>query len=235
MKETTVPTTITIGVDVGQRQDPSAVVIAEQFPGDRHRIHRIERLALQTAYPDVARRLAAVYNYTVTRMIDRQAAEDRRRGVAIERLSREFEPSEDAKSRRARERVDVLVDASGCGLPVCDFLRQSAGIAEGHLTGVIFTAGSGVNVRRGDKDGTVSKTYLISRLKSLVGFGRLEWPRTAAGRELADELNAFEFAVNDNATLTWNARPGMHDDLVCACALAVLAGPPDTVWSTRYA
>ena len=215
---------ITIGVDIGQRADPSAIVVAEQLPGDRHRIHRIERIALQTAYPQVAERLAAVYNATVTRLIGLQAAEERRTGVAIDRLSKDFEPSHDAKFLRASACVYVMVDATGCGLPVVDFLRESAGIAEGHLTGVMFTAGSGVNVRRGARDGTVSKSHLVSRLQSLLGFGRLEWPKSAAARELADELEDFELSVNDNATPQWGARAGKHDDLVCAAALAVLIG-----------
>lgn len=234
MKEP-VPNTITIGVDVGQRQDPSAVVIAEQFHDDFHRIRTVERLALQTAYPDVAKRLAAIYNYTVGRIIDQQVAEDRRTGVAITRRFTEFEPSADAKFLRASACVYVMVDATGCGLPVVDFLRESAGIAAGHLTGVMFTAGSGVNVRRGAKDGTVSKGHLVSRLQSLIGFGRIKWPRSAAADALVDELKTFDLNAT-GATPTWDARAGHHDDLVCACALAVLIDAGRfTSGSERYA
>ncbi len=218
MKTVAVPnTTITIGVDIGQRADPSAVVVAEQLPRDRHRIHHIERLALQTSYPQVAERLAAVYNFTVARLSSQQADFDYRCGgyMFADGMLPPQEP-------RARERVHVMVDATGCGLPVVDFLRESAGIEEGHLTGVMFTAGSGCSVHRGAKDGTVSKSYLVSRLQSLIGFGRLEWPRSAAADDLVDELKTFELSVNDNATMQWNARAGHHDDLVCAAALAVL-------------
>jgi hypothetical protein len=214
------PTVIatTIGVDIGQRADPSAVVVSEQLPGDRHRVHHIERLALQTAYPQVAERLRVIYQNTVNRVADRQELEEHRADLHTDPSMR---PPPDIK---ARQSVHVLVDATGCGLPVVDFLRESAGIEHGHLTGVMFTAGVGCSVVRGAPDGTVSKAYLVSRLKSLMGFGRLEWPKSDAARELADELQDFELTVNDNATPQWNARAGTHDDLVCACALAVLIG-----------
>ncbi len=226
----TIPMALTIGVDVGQRQDPSAVVVAEQLPGDRHRIHHVERLALQTAYPQVAERLAGIYNYTIARLAADQAEVDRLTDIF---RTPDMRPPQELN---AREKVFVLVDATGCGLPVVDFLRESAGIEKGHLTGVMFTAGSGCNMRRGAKEGTVSKSYLVSRLKSLMGFGRLEWPRSAAARELADELENFELTVNDNATPTWNARAGHHDDLVCAAALAVLVeGGRRACGSVRYA
>lgn len=214
----------TIGVDIGQRQDPSAVVVCEALTGDRHRIHHIERLALQTAYPQVAERLAHVYRMTVARVLAQQERSDRPQGH-LTQLSRAsyMDPPGEAE-RRAAESVWVLVDATGCGLPVVDFLRERSGIEAGHLCGVTFTAGSGCTVRRGAREGRVSKSYLVSRMKSLMGFGRLQWPRSAAARELADELENFELSISDNATPQWNARAGHHDDLVCAAALAVLLG-----------
>ncbi|MBN1631066.1 MAG: hypothetical protein JW990_14990, partial [Thermoleophilia bacterium] len=176
---------VTIGVDIGQRQDPSAVVVAEQLEGDHHRIHHIERLALQTAYPQVAERLKVIYGATVARVAAQQEKAAYRAGGF--RRERYMDPPPDT---RARQSVYVMVDATGCGLPVVDFLRERSGIEPWHLTGVMFTAGTGCNVRQGVKEGTVSKSYLISRLKSLMGFGRLEWPRSKAARELADELEA---------------------------------------------
>ena len=222
---------ITIGVDVGQRQDPSAIVVTELLEGDRHRIRHIERLALQTRYPQVAERLAAVYSGVVEQrmqtlygieLADKGALPENRNSMA-------------ALEHEARQSVYVLVDATGCGLPVVDFLRETAGIEPGHLTAVMFTAGSGINVRRGAKEGTVSKNHLISRLKSLMGFKRLTWPNTPAGRELADELEDFELSINENATMQWNARAGSHDDLVCAAALSVLLGETPRVGSFKYA
>lgn len=230
MRPTLLPDSITIGVDVGQRQDPSAVVVAEAFEGDHHRIHVVERLALQTAYPQVAERLRAIYIHVVTNLATRIFNENLRAEPYVAPGMRP--PAEP----EALGKVYVLVDATGCGLPVVDYLRETAGIADGHLTGVMFTAGTGISVNRGARDGTVAKSYLVSRLQSLIGFGRIEWPRTPAADELVDELKTFELSITDNATPQWNARAGHHDDLVCAAALAVLVkGGGFSCGSTRYA
>jgi hypothetical protein len=105
---------VTIGVDVGQRSDPTAVVVAEQVRspvGVRRRfvVRHIERLPLGTAYPDVADRLAAVYHNTTALLAQRMAREDYlTRGYFV------GEDSPDLWQLRAREAVWVLMDATGC-------------------------------------------------------------------------------------------------------------------------
>ncbi len=55
-----------------------------------------------------------------------------------------------------------------------------------------------------------------------MGASRILLPETPEARALADELKDFEISVSANATATFNAKTGSHDDLVCALGLAVL-------------
>ena len=102
-----------IGVDVGQRNDPSAMVVSEQLPGDRHRVHHIERLALQTAYPQVARHGSRP---SMTRPWRCVSSRRGRRGVpgAALTLTR---PCDHPPRSAPEASVYVMVDATGCGLP----------------------------------------------------------------------------------------------------------------------
>lgn len=213
---------VIIGVDVGQRSDPTAVVVAEQTP-NRHGIRRlfvarhIERLPLGTTYPEVADRLAALYRNTTALLAARMAREDYLRGGYMKAA----DPAE-LWQLRAREAVWVLMDATGCGLPVVDFLRERAGIADGHLSAVMFTAGEGMTVHLGAREGTVGKSYLVSRLQALLASGRILLPETPEAHALTNELEDFELSVSAQANLQWAAKRGSHDDLVCALGLACL-------------
>lgn len=86
--------TVTIGIDVGQKHDPTAIVVAEADGSTppRFSVRALERLPLGTRYPDVADRLAEV----VERVIDRTGTSP----------------------------YSVTVDATGVGAPVVDLLRQ---------------------------------------------------------------------------------------------------------------
>ena len=211
-------TLITLGVDVGKIRDPAAVCVSEAFPGDRHVVHRLERFPLDLPYTELARRLGDVYRRTVSRLVKQQAEDDYRAGGFMRNVTGE----EYKQEARARDRVFVLADSTGCGLPVVDDLRERAGIEPGHLTGVQFTAGYGCDVHRGATSGTVSKSYLVSRLRAVIGTDRLELPDTDEARALLAELGDFEQNLSDQGTPTFNARPGSHDDLLCATSLAVL-------------
>jgi hypothetical protein len=90
--------TVTIGVDIGQRVDPTAIAVVEleERPGngrldEHHLVRHLERLALGTPYPRVVDRVAAV------------AA-----GVGS----------------RA-ELAAVYVDATGVGQPIVDLLAET--------------------------------------------------------------------------------------------------------------
>ncbi|MBN1460969.1 MAG: hypothetical protein JXA57_15665 [Armatimonadetes bacterium] len=216
------PLAVTIGCDIGKLRDPTAFVVTEQRPGDFHVVRHLERLPLGTSYPKVAERLFDAYRNVVAIMAKQTlhyASRDHARtGGPWYRLP----DTEDSDFRRAQEHVWVMVDATGCGLPVVDFLRERSGIADGHLTAVILTAGEHTTVSRGAREGSVSKAFMVSRLQTLFGDERLKLPNTEEAKACASELEDFEVQIAESATATYNARPGSHDDLITALALSVL-------------
>lgn len=193
-----------IGVDVGQRRDPTAIAVAEielRASADSMRRPRCEahylvrflgRLPLGTPYPEVALRIAKICGQVA--------------------------------ARSGREPV-VFIDATGVGLPVLDQLRASKPIAK-RIDAVLFTAGR----RRIEKPAAgrvmLGKEYLVSRLQSLLQCERLHLPETAEASILALELRNFEIRVDAKARQRSGAfRVGTHDDLVIALGLAVHKEP----------
>ncbi len=83
-----------IGIDIGQKRDPTAICVAQVMwreGGWHYLIHLLERMRLGTPYPEVADRIVEI--------IDRS-------------------------SRRAGERPRVYIDATGVGLPVVDLVQE---------------------------------------------------------------------------------------------------------------
>jgi len=89
---------VSIGVDIGQKRDPTAVAVVEaeeRADGVYFVVRYLERLPLGTSYPKVAERLA-----TLVRQVRRRAGADG-----------------DAPA--------VFADATGVGLPVVDLLKAA--------------------------------------------------------------------------------------------------------------
>jgi Terminase RNaseH-like domain len=189
---------VVIGVDVGQRVDPSAVAVAEAQqrarPGGgveaHYVIRHLERLPLGTPYPTVAARVAALVANV---------------------------------GKHAASSPIIYVDATGVGTPVVDELRR-AGIL-GRLVPVYFTHGDRRTVEHGEVK--LGKAWLVSRLQALLQGGRLHVPRTSEAEALAKELQDYEIKVDQNANDTYGAfKVGSHDDLVTALGLACQEEPP---------
>jgi hypothetical protein len=184
--------TIFIGVDIGQKRDPTAVCVAEVEPrleGGRQEIHfvvrHLDRLPLGTAYPEVARRLAEIAGRV---------------------------------ARRSREQPVTFVDATGVGKPVVDILQERA--HDTRIVPVYFTHGDRRTKDSGGVK--LGKAFLVSRLQSLLQTGRVHLPRTPEAEVLARELQDYEIRVDENAHDRYGAfRVGTHDDLVTALGLAV--------------
>ena len=86
---------VTIGVDIGQKVDPTAIAVVEaEVRGDRHHysVRLLERMKLGTPYPDVARRLADLYQSVID---------------------------------QTGERPLMFIDATGVGKPVVDMVRAA--------------------------------------------------------------------------------------------------------------
>jgi hypothetical protein len=192
---------LTVGVDIGQKNDPTAIAVIEarvaSEPAIRigggaieYVLRFIQRLPLGTPYPEIAHSLARIC---------RRAAE------------------------RSGQRPEVFVDATGVGAPVVDQLRALALDAR-CLWAVTFTHGSRCRRHPAERRVTMGKAYMVSRLQALLGAGRIHLPATSEAHALAAELLGYEIRVDEKGTDRYGAfRSGTHDDLVTALGLAVLA------------
>jgi hypothetical protein len=192
----------TVGVDVGQRNDWTAIAIIErvhnvpawsprdppqnigpQSPTAQLHVRALERIPLGTPYPAIVQRVS----WLVSQL---ELAEPQ-----------------------------LVVDATGVGRPVVDLFRQ------GHhkIVGVTITGGDATSNERvrGGEDWRVPKRDLVSALAVLLDAGRLKIANALPhARTLVDELLAFQTRITPSANDTYGARVGAHDDLVLATALA---------------
>lgn len=191
-----------IGVDIGQRVDPTAIAVLEhddraedcRTTDDRtesrlvrhHLVRYLARLPLGTSYPDVAVRLVQV------------AA-----GV----------------QERTGRRPTLYLDATGVGQPVVDELRRHK--VQANLVAVYFTHG---DRRMQGENGSIilGKAWLVSRMQALFQGNRLHLPPGHPEAEtLVKELLDYEIRVDQDANDKYGAfKVGTHDDLVTALGLA---------------
>jgi hypothetical protein len=193
-----------VGVDLGQAQDPTAIVAIEtevktdwhkEVVGGRwgepigvereplHRVIHLERLPLQLPYPGQAARVATVMGHA--------------------RL----------------EKAALLVDQTGVGAAVVEIFRQ-LGLRP---IGVVITGGTVADaVRSGVDRWNVPKLALISAMQAKLHGGRLKFPSALPeARVLATELSEFRMRFSEAGNLNFGARSGRHDDLVLALGLAL--------------
>lgn len=215
---------VIIGCDIGQKADPTAIVVIEvqkatrgpggwilpkgervcdgrdiRFaPGKSEIVYvarDLKRLPLGTPYPEVARKIA---------------------GLVL------------ALQERKIWKPRLLVDATGVGLPVVDLLREALRGRPCTLVPCTFTHGDKYTRNRTIKGETASvgKAHLVSRLQALLQTGRLKLPVLPESEALARELMDYEIRVDTNANDQYGAfKVGTHDDLVTALGLAVLDDP----------
>jgi len=189
---------LTLGVDIGQRVDPTAIALADaevRQDGEVHyAIRFLERLPLGTSYLMVTKRIAEIHGNLCAQM-----------GTA------------GVDGARLR----LFLDATGVGQPVADTLA-AAGVP---VTAVYFTHGDRRTVENGEV--RLGKGWLVSRLKTLAQTGRLHLPKTSESVAMQTELLDYEIRVDDNANDRYGAfKTGAHDDLVTAVGLAVQEDPP---------
>jgi hypothetical protein len=185
---------VTIGIDIGQKHDPTAIAVMEQeerLVEGRYEDHylgrHIERLPLSTSYTAIATRLAGIVGNVA------------KRGASV---------------------AAVFVDATGVGKPVVDVLND-AGV---QVTAVYFTHGDRrtVNEDRSvtlGKAYLVShlKVLMQTHRIHLTHSAEMEAMQT----ELLDyEIRVNEHANDTYGAFT----VGTHDDLVTALGLAVQEG-----------
>lgn len=209
---------VVLGLDIGQKRDPTALAVAEvrerrtgrvvandHEMEDVFRLRFIAALPLGTPYPTVAER--------VVDKVEEIATAAREEGRDLER----DEPAE--------PNISLRIDATGVGAPVIDLIRQSLRDASVrvNLSEVTFAAGQELHGSWGSEHMRLGKAFMVSRLQALLQTDRIKAPDTAEVRALVRELQNYELRVNDKATLQAGAfRVGTHDDLATALGLATL-------------
>jgi hypothetical protein len=181
------------GLDLGQRQDFSALAVLERSFGPdaehperavgHYAVRHLERLPLGTAYTAVGERLVRLF------------ARPPLRGTAL------------------------AIDSTGVGRAVVDLLRQTG--IRAAIRPITITGGD--KVHPDDAGGwRVPKKDLVSVLQVLLQSRRLKVaPSLPEARILVRELENFQVKVTEAAHETFGAwRDGTHDDLVLAVAVA---------------
>ena len=186
-----------VGLDLGQKQDYTAIAIVEReetakgfdpvswmpVTETRYNLRHLERVTLGTPYPEVVERVREV-----------------------------------ARSGKLAGQCAVAADATGVGAPVMDLLRAARLGCE--LAAVTITGGDrAVHVDGGWR---VPKRDLVVGLQVMLEAESL---RIAAGLREAEafvkELTNMRVKVSANGHESFAAwREGTHDDLVLAVALA---------------
>jgi hypothetical protein len=209
------------GLDLGCTSDYSALALVRREPaidtlGQPVKDHRgdnlydfncvnIERYALGTSYPVIVSAVAEVMG---------------------------------RRELRAAGNTDVVlaVDATGAGRPVVDMFLAAPMPCE--VVPVTITGGLAEPRRDcwsamgGPTAWWTPKVHLVSAVQAALQGGRLKVaPRLRYAELLKKELFAFNAKVTAAGNDTFEAREGVHDDLVLAVVLAVWLGsqspPPD--------
>ena len=206
---------VRVGVDVGQKVDPTAICVAEP-EGDAFMIRYLQRLALGMPYPKIAERLAELVGNLTDRLY-RQA------WAAIAKQPGSQLIDQAALRREAEASIWLLIDATGVGGPVCDMVTEPLRGTAVSMTRVLFTYGDRYKGGWGRREAKLGKAYLVSRLQALLQGKRVKLPRTAEAQALAEELLDYEIKVTEDGNDKYGAfKVGSHDDLVTALGLACL-------------
>jgi hypothetical protein len=186
---------ISIGVDLGQRRDPSAIAVIErvewiagrfsvtpqimggrpyhggyELQNDDMVVRHVERVPLGTPYSQVAKRVAEVSRHSCLGSVQRK----------------------------------LMVDATGVGAPVIEMLKAAKPMGE--MTPVVITGGS-AGRRSGDGWEMVPKVDLLGEMQAALESGRLR---------IARAMRETERLVKEMVNLGGSE----HDDLAMAVALA---------------
>lgn len=214
---------IHIGVDPGKIHDPAAIAVMHvterPSPYGAETVYQAqlaERVPLGTSYPDLAQILVKL----LVSIYEREARL---------RLNRVHVPS-DLASPDIPQRY-LYVDATGVGEAFCDILRPMLSVD--NRTNRIWL--QPVKFRAGQKydpsTGMMGKAAMVNRLQVLMqrrppclGIDRKVCPEAD---DVKAEILNFDADTNQDGHTSFGAKPGKHDDMVCAVGLACLEDPAD--------
>ena len=192
----------TLGLDIGQSQDPTAVAAVEHAgalrkgdPAEYHLRH-VARFELGTPYPQVVEEVAAL-------MGSAELTKTKARPPGTE--NRVISPS-------------LVVDATGVGRPIVEMLEEEG------LDPISIWITGGDSVTQDDTEFRVPKRELASTVQALLQSGRLKFARDLPLRDvLTDELQKFRAKISietgEASFEHWRERD--TDDVVLALACAL--------------
>ncbi|MCX8207970.1 MAG: hypothetical protein N3G75_09130 [Methanothrix sp.] len=187
-----------IGIDIGKRHDPTAMVVAIAENRNRDETHFVvpflKRLDLDLPYTDQVAELHDMCSRAIRRfwLINRSARSPK-----------------------------ILVDVTGVGDAVLDTLKPRVRNAA-EVIPCRFMAGD--RLTRDGEEFRVGKSYFVSRLQVLSESKRIHLPQLPEALQLSQEMLDFDIDVDESSgKATYGAiRPGTHDDMVTALGLACL-------------
>lgn len=212
---------IVCGIDLGSKHDHTAIIVLEvekrikQGEDERLRFTHLplearEQILLNGEYlgHKVTRE-----NHFIARIVKRLPL-----GTTYPEVVRYLKNIDrQLAERTGGEDVFYVVDATGVGQPVVDYLTSELG--RGHVKSVYITGGQ--ETRTDGHELHVPKPQLVSMLLMMMQTGRIHLPKQEAAA-MEDELHNFTLKVRNTGTLEMGAlRNGTHDDLVNALGLGV--------------
>jgi hypothetical protein len=210
-------TEFSVGVDLGQSIDHTAIAVLEhkkgvwdegspyerhtgqrtvQRPGECVHVRWLERLPLGMPYPDQIEQVKGIL------------------------------------ARPGIEGARLVLDETGPGRPVADLFNK-AGLRPIRVS----ITGSSDQTSLGNNRWSVPKSILVSTVDALLHTGALEVaPELQLAEVLKEELKNFRRKLSDVGRPTYGARSGTHDDLVLAVAIAcwwtIKKPNPPAAWTT---
>jgi hypothetical protein len=215
----------TIGYDVGQVRDPSALVVAEAVPTPSGRVAHVSPCDAGSSVPRGSGFCNALCRDEV---IDVFRVHDLGRLPLGARYPRQVEAVREVIARLNVRKVTpyLFVDCTGVGRPVVDLLREGLDGADCCLSAVTLTGGMNLRPTNiGNPEVSVGKELLVSRLQVLLDRERILLPDDKESRALVRELQDFELRASASGITSGAFRTGSHDDLAVALGLAVLFDP----------
>lgn len=216
-------TAVHVGIDVGKTRDPTAIVVTQVMTDvlnpTRYITQHMERIPLDTSYPDIAAHCVKVIA-ALAMMINAE------RSQRLRALMREVAQTGEQVTHISGIDLRAYIDATGVGRPVYDMIANA--IARDERTRrcetkmIIFAKGETYNV----ETGTMGKAFLVSRMQVLLQERRfLLPPRHEETPAMVRELKDYDITVSDDGKDTYGAKTGAHDDLVTAAGLTVIDDP----------
>ena len=215
---------VTLGVDLGQRADPTALVVCERqsrpVPGGVDEDGRVLDGIRVLKGDRIVAKVRSQVHY-IGRHVERLPL-----GTPYTEVAARVAQVVGRLRERGCETPTIHPDATGVGSPVVEMLRLALRGLPHRMVPVTLTGTDRLErvMRGGFDELRVGKLYLVARLQALLQTGRVALPQTAEAVALKRELLGFETRARTRSSGDeYGAfKVGAHDDLVVALGLATL-------------